>query len=83
MGLKDTVTKWWPKRHSKTVISIDDPDQTFGEFARQQIREALQARRELMKSYIIIYDEEYNYPCDFVDSRPVFESCSNATAAAA
>lgn len=83
MGLQDTVTKWWPKRHSKTVVSIDYPDETFGEFAKAQIREALQARRELMKSYIIIYDEEYNYPSDFVDSRPVFESRSNATATAA
>jgi hypothetical protein len=85
MGLQDTVTKWWPQRHSKSVISIEYPDQTFGEFAKAQIREALQARRELMKNYIIVYDETYCHPSDFADSRGIPELCtvSNPTAAAA
>lgn len=85
MGLKDTVSKWWPKRHSKTVISIDNPEQTFGDFAKAQIREALQAKRELMKNYIIIYDEKYTHGGDLADSRAIPEpfTSTNSTAAAA
>jgi hypothetical protein len=84
MGLQDTVRKWLPKRNDKAVISIEYPGETYGDFAKVQIRAAIKARRELMKNYILVYDEKYTYH-DLPDSRPIHDllSSPNSTTAAA
>lgn len=84
MALQDTVRKWLPKRNDKAVISIEYPGETYGAFARTQIRAAIQARRELMKNYILVYDEKYTH-LDLPHSRPIHDLLpgTNSTAAAA
>jgi hypothetical protein len=84
MGLQDTVRKWLPKRNDKAVISIEYDGETYGDFAKTQIRAAIKARRELMKNYILVYDEKYTCS-DLPDSRPIHDllPSTNSTAAAA